>query len=186
MTGLKRANPDLKVLISLGGGREDGSHRFSSLVSSARHRRDFIRSVIAFLKQYEFDGIDVHWEYPGAEELGGHVTDKEFLTLFLEELAEILKERGWLLVVSAPASRFRVEDGFNPAVLGNIADFVNVQAYDFHRDREPVADHHANLYARPQDEGLNLFLSVVSKSLQISLMESILSSLYWSQHCFLG
>nr|WNT43924.1 chitinase 2 [Monochamus alternatus] len=160
ITGLKRLNPNLKVLISLGGGREDGSHRFSSLISSARHRRDFIRSAISFLKQYDFDGMDVHWQYPGAEELGGHVTDKEFLTLFLEEVSEIFKERGWLLVVSAPASRFRIEDGFNPTSLGSVVDFVNVQAYNFHRDREPVADHHSNLYARPQDNGLDLFLSV--------------------------
>lgn len=168
MTGLKRLNPNLKVLISLGGGREDGSHRFSSLISSARNRREFIRSAIPFIKQYDFDGIDVHWQYPGAEELGGHVTDKEFLTLFLEEISEIFKERGWLVVVSAPASRFRIEDGFNPTSLGNVVDFVNVQAYDFHRDRDPVADHPANLYARPQDNGLNLFLSVVSSFEEIS------------------
>ncbi|KAJ8920078.1 hypothetical protein NQ315_011732 [Exocentrus adspersus] len=160
VTGLKLLNPNLKVLVSVGGGREDGSYRFSTLVSSARHRRDFIRSAISFLKQYDFDGIDIHWQYPGAEELGGRVTDKEFLTLFLEELSEIFKERGWLLVVSASASRFRIEDGFNPSTLGDVVDFVNVQAYDFHRDRDPVADHHSNLYARPHDNGLNLFLSV--------------------------
>ncbi|KAJ8980546.1 hypothetical protein NQ317_001053 [Molorchus minor] len=157
VTGLKRLNPKLKVLISVG---DDGSYRFSSLVSSARRRRDFIRSTISFLTQYDFDGMEIHWEYPGAEEFGGHVTDKEFYNLFLEELSEIFKDRGWLLAASAPASRFRIEDGFDPSNLGKNVDFVNIQAYDFHREREAIADHHSNLFARPEDHGLNLFLSV--------------------------
>lgn len=94
VVGLKNQNPDLKVLISLGGSRQDGSHRFSSLVSSSRRRRAFIRSAIPFIKQYGFDGMELHWEYPGAEELGGQVTDKEQLNQFLEELSEIFKPNG--------------------------------------------------------------------------------------------
>ncbi|KAG5889208.1 hypothetical protein JTB14_033286 [Gonioctena quinquepunctata] len=160
ITSLKQKNPDLKVLISLGGSKEGGSPRFSSMVSNARKRRTFIRSAITFIKQYDFDGIDIHWEYPGAEELGGQVTDKEFFSSFLDELSEIFRQKGWVLALSAPASRFRVEDGYEPSKLEKIVDFVSVQAYDFHTDREPVADHFANLYARPDDTGLNIFLSV--------------------------
>jgi chitinase len=160
VTGLKRLNPKLKVLISVGEGRQDGSHRFSSMVSSANRRREFIRSAIGLIKQYNFDGMDIHWEYPGAEELGGQLSDKEYLNLFLEELSEIFKPRGWLLSIAVPASRFRVEDGFNPQRLGSLVDFVNLQAFDFHRERDPVADHHSNLYPRPHDNGLDLFLSV--------------------------
>ncbi|EFA10488.1 chitinase 10 isoform X1 [Tribolium castaneum] len=159
VTGLKRVNPKLKVLISVGEGR-DGSHRFSTMVSSANRRREFIRSAITFIKQYNFDGMDIHWEYPGAEKMGGQLSDKEYLNLFLEELSEIFKPRGWVLTIAVPASRFRVEDGFNPQRLGSLVDFINLQAFDFHREREPVADHHANLYSRPGDSGLDLFLSV--------------------------
>lgn len=160
VTGLKRINPNLKVLISLGGSREDTSHRFSNMISSAGRRRDFIRSAISFVKLYNFDGIDIHWQYPGAEEYGGRITDKEYLNLFLEELSEIFSVRGWLLSVSVPASRFRIEDGFNPLRLSSTVDFVNVEVYNFHREREPVADHHSNLYSRPEDNGLNIFYSV--------------------------
>lgn len=162
MTGLKDRNPDLKVLISLGGSREDGAHRFSSMVSSARKRRSFIQSAISFIKQFGFDGMEVSWEYPGAEELGGQITDREYLNQFLEELAEIFKPRGWLLSIAGPASRFRIEDGYIPSKLGDIVDFVSVQAYNFDKDREAVADHPSNLYTRPEDSGLSIFLSVVS------------------------
>nr|XP_023029162.1 probable chitinase 10 isoform X1 [Leptinotarsa decemlineata] len=160
LTTLKQKNADLKVLISLGGSRGGGSHRFSTMVSNARKRRNFIQSAIIFLEQYGFDGMELNWQYPGAEELGGQVSDKEFFTAFIEEVSEVFKQKGWLLALSAPASRFRIEDGFEPSKVGEFVDFVSVQAYDFHTDREPVADHHTNLYARPEDTGLNIFLSV--------------------------
>ncbi|CAH0555523.1 unnamed protein product [Brassicogethes aeneus] len=160
VSGLKRQNPKLKVLISVGEAREDRSNRFTNMVSSAGRRRDFIRSVIHFMENYDFDGLDIAWQYPGAEELGGHITDKEYLGLFLEELSEIFVPRGWLLTLLVPANRFRIGDGYVPAELANLIDFVNLQAYDFHKDREPVADHHANLSPRPDDSGLNIFNSV--------------------------
>lgn len=149
-------------MISVGGGEQSAPHRFASMVSSATKRRNFIRSVIQFLRTHNFDGLDIHWQYPGAEELGGHTSDKEYLTLLLEELNELFRSREWLLSIAAPASRFRVDDGFNPEILANLVDFVNVQAYNFHRDKKPGAEHHANLNVRPDDQDLETFFNVVS------------------------
>lgn len=162
VTGLKRLNPDLKVLISVGESRELGAHRFSSMVASATRRRDFIKSAIGLIEQYGFDGIDIHWQYPGAEELGGHPNDREHLTYFLEELREIFDNRNWLISLAVPASRFRVEAGFDPEAFQKFVDFVNLQAYDFQSDRgDEYADHPSNLWARPQDQDLDIFYNVV-------------------------
>ncbi|KAF5303798.1 hypothetical protein FQR65_LT08134 [Abscondita terminalis] len=160
IVGLKQKNPNLKVLLSVGGNEVEISHRFSSLVSNTIHRRDFIRSVVALIRKFEFDGLDIYWQYPGASELGGRITDKDFFALFLEELSEIFKPYGWLLTISAPGSRFRVEDGFNVKKIASAVDFVNVQAYDFHKDRDAVADHHAPLNFRPHDTDLDIFNNV--------------------------
>lgn len=162
MIGLKRQNPSLKVLISIGGIREESSHRFSNLVNSANKRRDFIRSVTNFIRKHNFDGIDIHWQYPAAEELGGRVSDKQHFSLLLEEMSDIFKSSGWLLFVTVSSSRFRIDDAYDPAVLAKVADVINVQAYDFHRDRDLVASHHSNLYSRPGEIGVDAYFSGVS------------------------
>lgn len=49
MAALKEQNPNLKVLLSIGGWNE-GSLKFSNLASSATARKTFIKSVLEFLK----------------------------------------------------------------------------------------------------------------------------------------
>lgn len=59
--GLKSQNSKLKAMIAIGGATSAG---FSSLVSSTSNINTFVSSVVAFLNQYNFDGLDIDWEYP--------------------------------------------------------------------------------------------------------------------------
>lgn len=43
---------------------------FSDMVGSAETRSSFITSAIEWMKAYNFDGIDIDWEYPAAEDRG--------------------------------------------------------------------------------------------------------------------
>lgn len=52
------------------------------MVSTSVNRQTFINSVISFLRQYEFDGLDIDWEYPANR--GGLPEDKENYSVFLE------------------------------------------------------------------------------------------------------
>ena len=71
---LKTYNRDLKTLIAIGGWNE-GSRRFSPLVADPQRRRTFIKSAIQFLRQYNFDGLDLDWEYPAFRD-GGKPEDR--------------------------------------------------------------------------------------------------------------
>ena len=64
MTDLKKKNPELKVMLAVGGW-ENGGEPFSQMARSAETRKIFIDSALEFIKKYNFDGIDLDWEYPG-------------------------------------------------------------------------------------------------------------------------
>ncbi|MBL7828353.1 MAG: glycoside hydrolase, partial [Saprospiraceae bacterium] len=62
LVALKKQFPTLKVLLSLGGWC--GCEHCSTVFSSAGGRAEFSESVLALMKTYQTDGLDLDWEYP--------------------------------------------------------------------------------------------------------------------------
>ena len=60
---LKRDNPHLKVLLSIGGGG-NSSQNFSSVAAAASTRDTFARSAVSLVKEGGFDGIDSVFSSP--------------------------------------------------------------------------------------------------------------------------
>jgi GH18 family chitinase len=60
---LKNDNPDLKILLAIGGWNH-GVETFSALVDNAADMETFANNVIKFLRRINFDGLDLDWEYP--------------------------------------------------------------------------------------------------------------------------
>lgn len=71
MTDLKKLNPNLKVLLSIGNIATDV---FSTAASQNETRRTLAKSSRHFMETYNFDGIDVDWERPFAKDrVGRHL-----------------------------------------------------------------------------------------------------------------
>lgn len=79
-TGLKRRIPGLKVIISVGG---EGTDRlFSEMVQEPKRRNMFIESAISFLQEHDFDGLDLHWVYPGNKQICIFIASKITFSLY--------------------------------------------------------------------------------------------------------
>ena len=69
----KRAKNKAKLYICFGGnGRSDGF----KLVLNKNKRQVFITQLISLMNQYEFDGVDYNWEYPGYSFQHGYSNDQ--------------------------------------------------------------------------------------------------------------
>jgi chitinase len=79
---LKEGNPSLKILISIGGWFAK-STPFNKILMSDITRRQFIENALNFLRHWKFDGLDIHWEYPGAIEYGATSDSKDKFTNFI-------------------------------------------------------------------------------------------------------
>lgn len=58
-------NSKVDILVILLGLDEESSLRFSGIVNNDKSRAEFVRNSVQFLNDIDFDGLDIHWEYPG-------------------------------------------------------------------------------------------------------------------------
>ncbi|MCF4123234.1 glycosyl hydrolase family 18 protein [Antribacter sp. KLBMP9083] len=153
---LKAVAPELKILISIGGWT--WSDNYSDAVATPESRARLVESCIDLyirgnLPVYGaqggegvaagiFDGIDIDWEWPGAD--GEHPSprpeeDQENFLAFMELLRARLDAVGaetgedYLLTGFAPAGWWpRTNGGWVNPRLSAVIDFLNVQGYDYH------------------------------------------------------
>lgn len=95
---LKDRDPNLKVWIAVGGWamNDPGPTRtvFSNLAGSQSAQDAFFESVTSFITSNGFDGIDIDWEYPVADDRGGIQADFDNYVTFLKRLRSRLNSLG--------------------------------------------------------------------------------------------
>lgn len=97
---LKKQNPTLKTMIAIGGWVDSNTedNKYSKLVSSMENINKFVSSVMAFLGEFGFDGLDMDWEYPRS------AADKKGFSELLNALQVAFAGKGYLLTAAIPAS----------------------------------------------------------------------------------
>ncbi|MFP4242597.1 MAG: glycosyl hydrolase family 18 protein [Chitinispirillaceae bacterium] len=122
---------NVKVLASVGGWT--GSENFPAMAGSAQTRSRFCSSARALIEQYNFDGIDIDWEYPGFTDHNGTPQDAQNFVLLLDELRDTLDampgERKMITLAISGGSHhgqnFLIEE-FQEDV-----DYISIMTYDY-------------------------------------------------------
>ncbi|PYH89089.1 glycoside hydrolase [Aspergillus ellipticus CBS 707.79] len=136
VTALKGRQSGLQVWIAIGGWamNDPGSSQttFSDLAASEAAQDTFFDSLISFMQSNGFDGVDLDWEYPVAEDRGGKPRDFDNFVTLLRRLRERFNQSGdFGISITLPASYWYLR-GFDLANLEPHADFFNVMTYDIH------------------------------------------------------
>jgi chitinase len=162
---LKKKNPQLKVLISLGGWT--GSAFFSDAALTDASRKKLVSSCVdlwlkgnlpdlaAGVAAGIFDGVDLDWEWPGSDGNVGNVirpADKHNFTLLAAEFRTQLDQLGrkthkhYDLTAFLPAAPAKIDAGFEANKIFKYLDFGTVQGYDFHGSWELRTNQQSSIY----------------------------------------
>jgi len=156
-TDLKRNRPHLKVTLAIGGWNE-GSKKYSEMAADPVKRGKFVTSSIAFLEKYNFDGLDLDWEYPGKR--GGAEDDKKNFIELIKELKAAYKPKNLLLTAAIGAAPDTIDVAYDVENMYKYLDYVHIMCYDYHGKWDKKTGHNAPLKPRAEesiaDQSLNV------------------------------
>lgn len=173
LKAFKNKYPDIKTLISIGGWT--WSNNFSDVAASEQGRKKFAESAVNFIKKYNFDGIDIDWEYPvsGGNNIKHIPEDKYNYTKLLQQTRQALDEQGkkdnkhYLLTIAGGANTSFIENTELSEMIKYL-DFINVMTYDYHGSWENKTGFNSPLYSNDNFSVSNSIQSYIKAGVEPS------------------
>ncbi|KAL3289216.1 hypothetical protein HHI36_003650 [Cryptolaemus montrouzieri] len=137
VSNLKKINPELKLIFSVGGATA-APYVFADVAADDVKLANFVTSCETFLDNYNFDGIDIDWEYP---------YDKPLLIKMAQSLRDAFQPKG--RTVSTAVAYNPDDAGYDVPGMNEVFDLINVMSYDFHGAYAGVLGENAPLYGFP-------------------------------------
>jgi len=160
LVSLKKKNPRLKIMLSLGGW--GGCAPCSEVFSTAEGRKVFAESVRKTNLYFGTDGIDLDWEYPTIEGHPGHLyqpADYDNFTALVVELRKSLGRKNQLSFAAGGFQKF-LDHSVDWNKVMPLVDRVNIMSYDLVNGYATVTGHHTPLFGtKPGEESTDRAVS---------------------------
>ncbi|TDN47602.1 glycosyl hydrolase family 18 protein [Scandinavium goeteborgense] len=142
-------------MISVGGWNNSQEGVFEAATATDAGLEKLANSMVSYMAQWHFDGLDIDWEYPDTE------AEKAQFTKLIQSLrtkldAQGLKDDKYYQLSAAVTTNHNNIQYINPEVTAPLLDSVNVMAYDIHGAFDPLTGHNAPLYENSHDEDKDL------------------------------
>ena len=136
-------NPQLKIVLSIGGWTAGG---FSLMSRTSAGRDAFRDSVKKVLDDYALDGVDIDWEYPCSNAAGIDCdpSDRENFTHLMRAMRDAAGEDR-IVSIAAGGGDYFIRDTQMDQVA-RICDYVQIMTYDLNCSTHTTR-HHTSLYA---------------------------------------
>ena len=111
------------------------SRYFSSACATAQSRSTFVNNIVTVYKQYNLDGIDFDWEYPGQQGEGSNIVSPQDSANFLSMLQLLRRSlprtaRLSAAVADAPFVGPNGRPLQDVSGFSAVLDWVNIMNYD--------------------------------------------------------
>jgi len=141
---LRKANPNLAILVSTGGGGDRGHGEATATPEGLQKLTD---STIYIVERYGLDGIDCDWEFPGdtgiLEEKYQHTALFAEYRKKLDQLSAKYGKKYWLTTAAGAGEWYLNRTEIHKS--HKFLDFINLMTYDSNTDSS-IAGHHTHLY----------------------------------------
>ncbi|MFB7816551.1 glycosyl hydrolase family 18 protein [Paenibacillus chitinolyticus] len=152
---LRKTNPNLKLDLSVGGWTL--SEGFPWMASDTTRRKAFVDSVVRFLEQFGFDGVDIDWEYPASDGAVIGMARKDDPENYIKLLKELRAGLDWLTKKTGKEYRLSsaipaTEEKLAKIDWAEASKYLNrlyAMTYDLSGAWERELGHHTPLYPNP-------------------------------------
>ena len=177
-------NYGIRVLMVIGGVSKANLQALTTCSADDIMRAKLVNSILDLVKKYNFDGVDMDWEYPGTSGLDGYTTeiDKVNLNKLMRDLRngmDNMQDKGgspYILSAAIPATswgaqRYQFKATSKIGGLNDYCDYINMMSYD--SNNPDYCTHLAPVYQSAQSHdykfgcafGVNTFVNYgLSKS----------------------
>lgn len=159
----------------------NGVKAFQAATATPEKVERLANSIVEHMVKWQFDGVDIDWEYPESEQEAQQFTQLiKSLRAKLDELGK-QNDRYYQLSSAVTANHNNIKY-LNPAETTPLLDSVNVMTYDYHGAFDPITGHNSPLFSHYHDSDLkfNIDATMREYNLQWNIPKSkLLVGLAW-------